>query len=156
MSPEHRAILEQIRSAAAALREAFAAVPPDAYDRPPRPGEWSVRETLIHVRNAVVLAHGLRIRRLLYERDPVFADFDEPGHRADTLGQGEPADELMRAIVAEHEQIVRLLGHLPDERWSRAGRHPELGPMSIEGLARHVGAHTEEHARQIAETARAL
>jgi hypothetical protein len=35
----------------------------------------------------------------------------------------------------------------------REGRHPSLGPMSIEFLARRVGEHAEEHAAQSAAAA---
>jgi len=156
MSPDHRAILDQIRFAPEALRQALATVPPGAHDRSPRPGEWSVRETLVHMRNSVVMVHGLRIRRLLYERDPVFADYDEATYRAEDLRRGEPLEDLVRMIVHEHEQIAGLLDGLPDDRWARQGRHPELGPMSVEFLARRVAEHSLEHTQQIAETARAL
>ena len=156
MSPDHRAILAHIRSAPTVLAEAVAAVPPGQHDRPPRTGEWSARETLVHLRNVVVMVYGLRIRRLLYERDPVFGDYDEAAFRREDLARNEPLGDLVRMITAEHEQIARLLDGLPAERWSREGRHPELGVMSIEFLARRVGAHTEEHARQILDTARAL
>jgi hypothetical protein len=64
--------------------------------------------------------------------------------------------ELVEAIVAEHEQVARLLRTLPDDRWQRRGRHPELGEMSIEFLARRVAEHAEEHAAQVVATARAV
>jgi hypothetical protein len=156
VSPDHRAILAQIRTAPAVLAQAVAAVPPGQHDRPPRVGEWSVRETLVHVRNVVVMVYGLRIRRLLYEREPVFGDYDEAAFRREDLARQEPLEDLVRMITAEHEQIGRLLDALPDDRWARQGRHPELGAMSIESLAGRVGAHTEEHARQIRDTVRAL
>jgi hypothetical protein len=44
-----------------------------------------------------------------------------------------------------------LLKTLPDADWAREGRHPSLGVMSIEFLARRVGEHAEEHATQISE-----
>ena len=156
MSPDHRAILDRIRSAPAALRQALATVPPGAHDRPPRPGDWSVRETLVHLRNGVLMVHGLRIRRLLYEADPVFADYDEATFRREDLQRQESVDNLVGMIVREHEQIAGLLDGLPDDRWARQGRHPELGPMSVEFLARRVAEHALEHTQQIAETARAL
>jgi hypothetical protein len=156
MNPDHRAILAHIRSASADLTEAVAAVPPGQHDRSPRPGEWSVRETLVHVRNVVVMAYGLRIRRLFYEQDPVFADWDEETFRREDLARHEPIENIVRMITAEHEQIGRLLEGLPDDRWGREGRHPELGTMSIAFLAGRVGAHTEEHASQIRDIARAL
>ena len=156
MSPDHRAILDRIRSAPAALRQALAAVRPGAHDRPPRPGEWSVRETLVHMRNSVLMVHGVRIRRLLYETAPVFADYDEATFRREDLARHESLDDLVGMIVREHEQIAGLLDGLPDDRWARQGRHPELGPMTVEFLARRVAEHALEHTEQIAETARAL
>jgi len=156
MSPDHRAIVDRIRHAAAALQEALATVRPGAHDRPPRSGEWSIRETLIHTRNAAVMVYGLRIRRLLYEADPVFADYDEATFRREDLRRGESVDDVARMIIREHEQIAGLLDGLPDDRWARQGRHPELGSMSIELLARRVYEHTLEHTQQVAEIARAL
>ncbi len=156
MSQDHRAIVAHIRSAPAALAEAVASVRPGQEDRSPRAGEWSVRETLIHVRNVVVMVYGLRIRRLLFERDPVFADYDEETFRREDLARREPVEDLVRMITAEHEQIARLLDGLPADRWPRAGRHPELGPMSIASLAGQIGPHTEEHAGQIRDIARVV
>ena len=86
----------------------------------------------------------------------MFADYDEAAFRAEDLRRGEPLDDLVRMIVHEHEQIAGLLDGLPDDRWARQGRHPELGSMSVEFLARRVAEHSLEHTQQIAETARAL
>lgn len=154
MSPEHRQIIERVRTSAAALARAVETVPAGRHAARPRDGEWSVQETLIHVRNVVLMVQGLRIRRLLYETDPVFADYDEAAFRRADLAKGESTGDLAQMIVAEHEQIARLLATLPDDQWQRQGRHPDLGPMSIGLLARRVGEHTAEHAAQIAETAR--
>ena len=151
MSPEHRAILERMRSSAGVVRRAVEAAPPGPFGQPPREGEWSALETLTHLRDVVVHVYGLRIRRLLYEEAPVFADFDEEGYRRASLARGEAVGDLLDTIVAEHEQLARLLQTLHDADWSRQGRHPSLGVMSIEFLARRVGEHAEEHAAQIAE-----
>jgi hypothetical protein len=113
-------------------------------------------ETLTHLRNTVVMVHGLRIRRLFYETDPVFADYDEAAHRQAGLERSEAVPDLVDAIIAEHQQVARLLATLPAADWARQGRHPELGPMSIEWLARRVAEHGEEHAAQLAEIARRL
>ncbi len=151
MTPEHRAILQRIRSSAGVVRRAVEAASPGRFGQPPREGEWSALETLTHLRDVVVHVYGLRIRRLLYEDAPVFADFDEEGYRHACLARGEVIGDLLDMIVAEHEQLARLLQRLPDADWLREGRHPSLGVMSIEFLARRVGEHAEEHAAQIAE-----
>ena len=155
MSPEHRAILERMRLSAGVVRRAVEAAPPGRFGQPPREGEWSALETLTHLRDVIVHVYGLRIRRLLYEDATVFVDFDEEGYRRASLARGEAVGGLLDTIVAEHEQLARLLQTLPDADWSRQGRHPSLGVMSIEFLARRVGEHAEEHAAQIAEATRA-
>jgi hypothetical protein len=154
MTPEHRGLIERIRSSAVVVRRAVEAAPPARFGVAPRAGEWSALETLTHLRDVVVHVYGLRIRRLLYEDAPVFADFDEEGYRRASLVRGEAIGNLLETIVAEHEQLARLLRALPDADWSRQGRHPSLGLMSIELLASRVGEHAEEHAAQIAEAAR--
>jgi DinB superfamily len=152
---EHRAILDRMRASAGVVRDAVERAQRDRFTEPPRAGEWSALETLTHLRDVVVHVYGLRIRRLLYEDSPVFADFDEEGYRRASLARGERVAQLLDTVVAEHEQLARLLEALPDADWSRGGRHPTLGPMSIEFLARRVSEHAEEHASQILSAARA-
>jgi SAM-dependent methyltransferase len=153
MRTEHRALIERLRASGDDVRQAAEGVSPGKLAASPGDGAWSVLETLVHLRNVVVMVHGLRIRRLLYEARPVFADYDEASHRRAALETGVPADRLVTMIVAEHRQLADLLDELPDDQWRRAGRHPELGEMSIEVLARRVADHAEEHATQIRTTA---
>jgi hypothetical protein len=153
MTPQHRVLIERIRASAAGVRRAVDGASRPRLDRAPRDGEWSALETLTHVRDVIVHVYGLRIRRLLYEDAPVFADFDEEGYRRASLARGEAAAHLLETIVGEHEQLARLLETLPDAAWAREGRHPSLGAMSIEFLARRIGEHAEEHAAQIVAAA---
>jgi hypothetical protein len=154
VTPAHRALLDRMRATTAVVRSAVEEAKRGRLTQPPRAGEWSALETLTHVRDVIVHVYGLRIRRLLYEDAPVFADFDEEGYRRASLDRRESAEHLLDTIVAEHEQLARLLETLPDDEWGRAGRHPALGTMSIEFLARRVGEHAEEHAAQITTAAR--
>jgi DinB family protein len=154
VTPAHRALLDRIRATTTVVREAVEVARRGRFTEPPHPGEWSALETLTHLRDVVVHVYGLRLRRLLYEEAPVFADFDEEGYRRASLARGESAEQLLDSIVGEHEQLARLLETLPDEAWGRAGRHPSLGTMSIEFLAQRVGEHAEEHAAQITTAAR--
>jgi hypothetical protein len=143
-----------MRTSASVVRGAVESAQRGRFNEPPRAGEWSALETLTHLRDVIVHVYGLRIRRLLYEDAPVFADFDEEGYRAASLARGEGAGHLLDTIVGEHEQLARLLETLPEADWARGGRHPTIGPMSIEFLARRVGEHAEEHAAQITAAVR--
>jgi hypothetical protein len=90
-----------------------------------------------------------------YEDGPLFADFDEERYRRESLARAESTRDLLDTIVAVHAQLGRLLEILPDAEWAREGRHPSLGVMSIEFLARRIGEHAEEHAAQITAATRA-
>lgn len=154
MTPEHRRLIERIRSSAQVLRRAVEEAPRRRFDVAPKAGEWSALETLTHVRDVIVHVYGLRLRRLFYEDSPLFADFDEETYRPASLARGETVDYLLATILGEHEQLARLLEAVPDAEWAREGRHPQFGVMSIEFLARRVGEHAEEHAAQITAAAR--
>jgi len=153
MTPDHRARIERIRSSALVVRRAVEGAPRGRFAIAPQAGEWSALETLTHLRDVVVHVHGLRLRRLLYEDGPLFADFDEESYRPASLARGESIEYLLDTIVGEHEQLARLLEAVPDAEWAREGRHPQLGVMSIEFLARRVAEHAEEHAAQITAAA---
>jgi hypothetical protein len=153
LTHEHRALIERIRSSAQVVRRAVQGAPRGRFDVAPRSGEWSALETLTHLRNVVVHVYGLRIRRLIYEQAPLFADFDEETFRPASLARGESVEYLLETVVGEHEQLARVLEAVPDAEWAREGRHPQFGVMSIEFLARRVGEHAEEHAAQITAAA---
>jgi hypothetical protein len=149
LTSEHRAILEQIRSSADIVQRAVNAAQSGCSNESTCEGEWSALEIFIHLRDVVIHAYGLRIRRLLYEHAPAFADLDEDSYCRASLTRDETVSDILAMIVAEHEQLVRLLKVMPDAEWLRQGRRPLLGAMSIEFLARRVGEYAQEHAKQI-------
>ncbi len=153
MTPEHRALIDAIRFSAAVVRRAVENVAPGRMAAVPSPGEWSALETLTHLRDVIVHVYGTRMRRLLYADSPSFAEFDEEAYRPASLARGESATYLLDTIVAEHDQLARLLEGLPDGEWARQGNHPSMGVLSIEFLARRVSEHAVEHAAQITEAA---
>ena len=97
----------------------------------------------------IVHVYGLRMRRLLYEDAPLFADFDEESYRPASLARGESVEYLLETFVGEQEQLARLLEALPDAEWARRAA-TRVRRQSIEFLARRCGEHAEEHAAQIA------
>ena len=155
MTPEHRALIDRIRSSAAVVRRAVGAAPPGRFGLAPRPGEWSALETLTHLRDVVVHVYGLRIRRLLYEDAPVFADFDEETYRRASLARGEAiyqgrpqrvrwSDSAIRAripisICAEGPRMLHLGGRIGDGVIAGTGLLPEVIRDTVARI--HAGAH---------------
>lgn len=156
MNPEHKEIIEEIQASSEALRRTVEEIPADLLDQRPQPGEWSVLETLVHIRNVAMLAYGLRLRRLLFEDEPAFPDYDEERLPPSVTRPGLPAAEILDMIVADHQNTARLLRALGDGEWERQGHHPISGALTIKFLAQRLAAHANEHIAQIADTYQAL
>jgi hypothetical protein len=152
MNPEHKKILEEIDASAEELRRTVEAIPAALLDQRPQPEEWSVIEILVHVRNVVMLVYGMRIRQLLFQDEPVFANYEEEHHLLSASKNQMSAAEILEMIETDHQQTVRLLKALPEQEWQRQGYHPEFGAMSVEFLARRFIQHAADHTQQIAHT----
>src|SRR5260370_41529809 len=95
MTPEHRAVIERIRSSARLVRHAVESAPRARLAVAPSPGEWSALETLTHLRDVIVYVYGLRGRRPFFEGAPPLPHFHEGAHRPAPLApRGDAADLL--------------------------------------------------------------
>lgn len=149
MKESHKKIIEEVRAAGRSIEQVLVAVPDEQLDTQPEKNAWSITEIAFHVRNVATLAYGLRIRRLIYEWDPLFPDYDEESELVRELSKQQPVEITAAMIRSEHELIADLLELLPDEAWRRSGRHPQSGELSIEVLAQRLIEHAQEHYQQI-------
>jgi hypothetical protein len=134
----------------AALEAIVAACPPDALDRPPRPGEWSVREALQHLVSAEELL-AARVPRLLDEDDPELmaaAAWVLPASDEATAATDDPADALLARLRAMRLAAIARLRTIPDDAWSRPGRHPEWGTVTVLSQAGYFARHLWSHLAQ--------
>ena len=60
-----------------------------------------------------------------------------------------PLEPALSVVEAVRAHTTALLRTLPDDAWSRAGRHSESGTYSMEAWLRIYSDHLEGHARQI-------
>jgi len=119
--------IDQYERGPSRLRDALNLVPDEAVRWRPAEGKWSAHEVVCHCAdsetNGVV-----RLRFLLAEKDPVIMGYDQ------------------EAVRANATALLRTLG---EEAWSRAGRHTDSGPYSMDTWLRIYSDHLEGHARQI-------
>jgi hypothetical protein len=115
----------------------------------PALGEWCVLEVVGHLIEAEERGFAGRVRTLLAEADPEFRTWDQEAvarERRDC--ERDPA-----AILAEwtrlREASTALVETLRPADLSRAGRHPEVGRLSIADLLAEWVHHDRNHQRQI-------
>jgi len=145
------AALERTAEDVGAAAKAVIALGDDIPDSPERPeGEWTTAEILGHVCDGARVWGG-RMRRVAREEEPELESFDESialrvaGYRWKRL---EPL--LAEFRIVSDDTLAFLRGLAPSE-WTRLGRHPALGRVSLGDLARIEMEHERDHARQLRE-----
>jgi DinB superfamily len=113
-------------------------------------GEWTPAEILGHVCDGARVWGG-RMRRVAREEEPELESFDEgaalrvAGYRWKRL---EPL--LAEFRIVSDDTLTFLRGLAPGD-WTRVGRHPTQGRVSLGDLARIEMEHERDHARQLRE-----
>lgn len=137
-----------------ALMELVAGRPDEVLAAAPRPGEWSVRETLLHLVAAEELL-ATRVPRLLDEDDPELvaaAAWVLPPSDEETVASDLPAAELVERIRRLRSATVARLRVVDDRGWERTGRHPEWGSVTVTAQAAYFARHLWSHLAQVRST----
>ena len=144
-----REVAEALRGALAGLRAECAGLPAAVLRWHPASGEWCVLEVLGHLIEAEERGFAGRVRTLLAEPDPEFRTWDpEAVTRARQDCGRDPA-----ALLAEWTRLraasADLVETLRPGDLVRAGRHPQVGRLSVADLLAEWVHHDRNHQRQI-------
>ena len=145
---EREGLIAQYAAGPARLRGAVAAVPPEAMQWRPAPGEWSAHEVACHCADSETTSYS-RIRFLLAEREPVIQGYDQDAWAVALDYHGLPVASALAVVDAVRAHTVALLRRVPEAAWARVGRHTESGRYGVEDWLRIYAEHLEGHARQV-------
>ena len=145
---ERDTLIAQYTEGPARIRAALATVPAEAMKWRPAVGEWSAHEIVCHCADSETNSYA-RIRFLLTEADPVIQGYDQ-AQWAKTLDyHSHPLEPALATVDGVRANTAALIRRLPDEAWTRAGRHTESGRYTAEEWLKIYADHLEGHARQI-------
>ena len=152
LSPEERQRrIQQYADGPARLRAALAAVPAEAMQWRPAPGEFSVHEVAVHCADSETNA-AARIRYLMAGGDPVIIGYDPDTWAARFDYHSHPLDLALATIDAVRANAVPVIRRLTDADWDRAGTHTESGRYTGHDWLQTESDHLEEHIDQIKRT----
>jgi hypothetical protein len=129
------------------VARAIEGIDPGVLNRPGREG-WSVRDVLIHLSDAELIA-ALRFRMILAEDRPTLPIYDQAiwKRRLHYLWRSpEAALSLFQQTRFGNAEILRQCA-IGD--WDRVGVHPERGEMTLAALLELYAGHATEHVAQI-------
>jgi len=145
---ERDALIQRYADGPARLKAALAAVPAEALQWRPEPGEWSAHEVIVHCADSETNA-AARIRYLAAEADPVILGYNEAEWARRFDYHHHPLEPALALVEAVRANTVVLIRRLPEDAWQRAGRHSESGRYAAEDWLKIYAEHLEIHARQI-------
>ena len=126
-------------------------VPAEVLKWKPAAERWSIAEVLGHL-VAIEQLYGERLRRIATEDTPELAKYVAPP-------ESEMAKKSARAYLEEfvvlRRPLIVFLNSIPAATAGRAGRHAELGEITLSQMLHELANHDPGHFRQIAELYRA-
>jgi uncharacterized damage-inducible protein DinB len=120
------------------------------WDFRPDAARFTLREVVAHLADWEPI-HIERITRMQEEVNPTLADIDEGKMAVENdYAHSDPHGSL-EWLRGGRQKLVRQLGALTPEEWTRPGYRESIGPVSIEILAAFIAAHDGYHTRQIVQ-----
>ena len=111
-------------------------------------GEWSIAYIVHHLFDAETYFATRYMNILIYE-NPAIIPFDEEKLPAALEYENRSVSGSLQGLAGIHIVMEDLLSHINDEKWNRAGNHPDLGAVTLtQVLAKQTG-HLAEHVQQI-------
>jgi hypothetical protein len=114
-------------------------------DRRPQPTTWSPVEYGCHVRDVCELFDE-RLRLMLDEDDPTFANWDQDETALEQRYWAQRAEEVAAAIRTRAERIAESFASVAGDQWERTGRRSNGTLFTIDTFARYFLHDVAHHA----------
>ena len=124
----------------------------------PEPGEWSVTEIAAHLRSCADV-WGRVIETIALTDHPTIRAVNPRTWIKSTDYPELAFASSLQAFSTQRDQLLALLGDLPDQGWSRSATVLGGGSpleLTVHSYANRLARHERTHWRQVAKTVRAL
>ena len=121
----------------------------------PAADRWSISEVLAHLADVEVFGFRERVEKMMAEKNPKIAAYDQEAHYAAGKYSKDRAKENLKNFCHERDRSLSALRYVPLQAAARTGQHEKLGPITIGHLMNEWAFHDLGHIRQITELYRA-
>lgn len=142
------ALINDITTAPAALREAIHGMTKPQLDTPYRPGGWTVRQVVHHLPDSHMNAY-MRFKLALTEEEPTIKPYNQTAWA--NLPDATAADVEISLKLFEnlHHRWAFLLRSMKVEDFQRTFRHPESGVQKLDATLQLYAWHGKHHIAHI-------
>ncbi len=117
---ERQGLIARYKAGYAEVVEALRGIASTELDWRPAPAEWSAREVVHHLADSETIA-GIRLRRLLVEKDPQIQGYDQEEFARRLRYADRPMEPALQAVEATRAATAQLLEAMTDADWQRTG-----------------------------------
>ncbi|WP_281887272.1 DinB family protein [Paenibacillus sp. YYML68] len=114
----------------------------------PAPDKWSIKEVVIHVCDAEVVAVD-RMKRVISEPNQLFFKFDPDAWAVKLRYQELDMQPYLTLLQSLRSMMTAVLEGLSEEDWARTGVHNIAGKVTLKDLVTMFANHIDVHVRQI-------
>jgi uncharacterized damage-inducible protein DinB len=111
----------------------------------PRPGEWSIRDALLHLLVSEELLSG-RLKKIISEENP---DLQAVAAWALDENRSLSTRVILNRFRISREETLGLLAEIQPQDWWRTAHHEEFGTVTLLEQVSYFAKHERDHWRQI-------
>lgn len=113
------------------------------------PVEFSVLETICHLRDIECDAYEVRIRRILAEDNPMLDDIDGAQLAVERDYNNQNVFAALRSFSVARTRNVEILSNLTADECSRSGNLENTGKVSLVQLVGMIREHDQSHLEEL-------
>lgn len=117
----------------------------------PAVGEWSITETICHLRDVDREIHLPRLQSIIAEKDPFMPGVVSDGWVTERDYQAQNGKAALAALASSRVDLLATLPAAESPIWERSGRHTFFGPTSFLELVCLALEHDILHIGQVKE-----
>lgn len=153
-APQLQAALALLEKTPQLLKTLLADVDQQTLAWKPAADRWSIGEILAHLAD-LEQVYGRRVQRIVAEDSPALDKYDQNRAAAEGRYSRPDPEDSLASFTETREATLAFLSMLPPGAAGRAGRHSELGLVTLSEMLHEMACHDLGHLRQIAELYRA-
>ncbi len=142
-------LLASLARMAEYLREVFSGLSPEQTRARAADGTFSPVEQVWHLADLEREGFGVRIRRLLSEREPHLPDFDGAKVAADRNYRSLSLEQGLAVFAAARQENISVLRALDSKAWVRSGTQAGIGKVSLCDMPSFMSQHDSAHRTEI-------
>ncbi|WP_248925596.1 DinB family protein [Paenibacillus hamazuiensis] len=130
------------------LSEALVGVSQELLNFKPAPDKWSIKEIVIHVSDAEMVAI-YRMKKVIAEENPLLFKFDPDAWAGRLHYLALDHEPYLQMFRSQRAMMTQILLALKPENWERTGVHNVAGKQTLRDIVQTFVGHVDRHIKQI-------